>query len=349
MTWAVPPTDRDQIEFLAKLQRLLAEGGFTASYKFALLLALADIAVEKGDDSGAPMHVALTDIAEKFVRLYWRQAAPHPKGTVLQQNTDKQAAIVNLLVDARSKQPSLAKLARDSKAWRSLVTKVAKVVHTMPLFKLQTLGGAPVEFLYPNVAVNNGIELRAGIAFCLRRFHGLIEDLVRGAWLRFVRRLPANAPMIGEATDLSAFMFGNERDGLAAFVPILRDLQMDTCFYCAASLKNRKLAVDHFVPWALYPNDLGHNFVLADETCNSKKSDALAAVAHLENWWRRVDDHGPALGAEYDAVGVVHDAGASRRVTTWAYANAEQAGGRLWISKNQFAPIDASWRLIVGQ
>lgn len=47
-----PPSERAQVEFLTHIQRLLSEGGFTASYKFALLLALADIAVEMGDDSG---------------------------------------------------------------------------------------------------------------------------------------------------------------------------------------------------------------------------------------------------------------------------------------------------------
>jgi len=269
-------------------------------------------------------------------------------GRSLQQNTDKQAAIVNQLVEARTKQPSLAKLARNTKAWRSLVGNVAKVVRTMPLFKLQTLGGAPVEFLYPNVEISHGIELRAGVAFCLRRFHGLLEDLVRGAWIRFVRRLPANQSLIGEATDLSAFMFGSERDDLGAFVPILRDLQMNTCFYCGATLKNRKLAVDHFVPWSLYPNDLGHNFVLADETCNSKKSDALAAIRHLEAWWRRLEDHGPALGTEFDGAGLLHDAASSRRVTTWAYASAERAAARLWVKADEFVPVDATWRSIAS-
>lgn len=46
------PTPQEQVEFLRKLQRLLTEGQFVASYKFALLRALADLAVLKGDDSG---------------------------------------------------------------------------------------------------------------------------------------------------------------------------------------------------------------------------------------------------------------------------------------------------------
>jgi len=341
-----PPRDHEQIAFLLNMQRLLSEGSFTASYKFALLLALADLAVENGDDSGARMQVTLAELAERFIRIYWRQAAPHPRGGVLQQNTDKQAAIVSLLVEARQKHMSLAQLERDSTTWSSLVAKVAKIVRTMPLFKLQTLGGEPVEFLYPSVEVNGSIELRPGIAFCFRRFHGLIEDLVRGAWLRFVRRLPANQLIHGEATDLAAFMFGAERHDLEALVPILRELQHDACFYCAASLRSRKRAVDHFVPWSLYPHDLGHNFVLADRRCNAAKRDALASVQHLDAWWRRTHDSGRALGAAFDGAGIVHSIDASRRVTAWAYANAEQAGALLWMRKDQYKPIDARWRTV---
>ena len=122
---------------------------------------------------------------------------------------------------------------------------------------------------------------------------------------------------------------------------------MGSCFYCNASLRNRRLAVDHFVPWSLYPNDLGHNFVLADETCNAKKSDALAAVGHLETWCQRLDDHGPTLGVEFDSVGIIHDESASRRVTSWTYSNAEQSSARLWIKADDFEPIDATWRSVV--
>lgn len=53
MDWS-PPTPEEQVRFLRNVQRLLAEGQFTASYKFALVHALADLAVLRGDDTGAP-------------------------------------------------------------------------------------------------------------------------------------------------------------------------------------------------------------------------------------------------------------------------------------------------------
>src|SRR6516225_1118145 len=94
------PTPEQQIQFLRDIQRLLAEGLFVASYKFALLHALADLAVLKGDDSGAPLDIDTRDIAAKFVELYWRQSRPFPvggeaTGLMLLQNTGGQAEIIS--------------------------------------------------------------------------------------------------------------------------------------------------------------------------------------------------------------------------------------------------------------
>ena len=55
-----PPATNQQIEFLAKIQRIFTEGEFTATYKFALLIALSDLAVELGRDTGEPLSLDMT-------------------------------------------------------------------------------------------------------------------------------------------------------------------------------------------------------------------------------------------------------------------------------------------------
>ena len=145
-------------------QRLLAEGNFVASYKYALLHALANLAVEQGDDTGAPMQVSLDDIAEKFIRLYWRQAVPHPAGAVLRQNTGGTASIITAVGEARKGNGSLATVARDAGARSSLRAKVRETVKAMPLLKLQTLGATTVDFLYANTVVDGGITLKPGVS-----------------------------------------------------------------------------------------------------------------------------------------------------------------------------------------
>ncbi len=74
------PSAEDQIAVLAGIQRILSEGQFTATYKFALLMAIADLAVEVGDDSGAALTVSTKAIAEKFIEYYWRHVVPYIPG-----------------------------------------------------------------------------------------------------------------------------------------------------------------------------------------------------------------------------------------------------------------------------
>src|SRR5512136_403175 len=100
------PSPERQIEFLTSLQRLLSEGSFVATYKYALLMALADICIEQGRDDDGPLELPTRLIAEKFIQYYWRQSMPFvPQAAptheqVLRQNTGKQAGIIKLIVEA---------------------------------------------------------------------------------------------------------------------------------------------------------------------------------------------------------------------------------------------------------
>jgi hypothetical protein len=157
MTWPIP-TPEEQVRFLRNIQRLLAEGLFVASYKFALVHALADLAVLKGNDSGAPLDIDTKDIAAKVVELYWQQCRPFQiggvtTGLILQQNTGKQAAIISQIVDSQQDVgSSLFRLKQSAPdRWSTLVAQVDQVVRTMPLWKLQTVGEERLDFLYENL------------------------------------------------------------------------------------------------------------------------------------------------------------------------------------------------------
>jgi hypothetical protein len=93
----------DEITFLRKLQRLLDEGDFVATYKFALLQALADLSVEKDVAADGTLYLGLEELGEKFVEYYWPQARPYKNGVALLQNMGRQAAIVNRVAEAQSR------------------------------------------------------------------------------------------------------------------------------------------------------------------------------------------------------------------------------------------------------
>jgi len=343
------PSPEQQIEFLVKIQRLLGEGRFVASYKFALIQALADLSVERGNDSGEPLRLKTSDIGEKFIQYYWRQSFPLSTpsiegASILKQNTGRQAAIVSLVADARARAGgSLAKAQSDRKLWQNLVTEVAKVVQVMPLWKLQIIGQGVDDFLYPQTGKGSEIELRPEAVFCLRQFHALIQDLIQGGWVRFVRSIGTNQNLLGETIDLREFLFGSEREGLGVYRELLMDLQNGQCFYCRDRIRGTG-DVDHFIPWVKYPVDLGHNFVLAHPSCNRHKRDYLAAENHLRNWVERNDRFSGALSQFFQEKGVLSNLSSSIQVTCWAYEQAANSGAHVWVAGDETRPLGGYWR-----
>ncbi len=346
------PTAAEQLDFLAKVQRVLKEGLFTSTYKFALLCALADLAVERGGDDGSELLLSVESIAEKFLGYYWGQSRPFVSPgmkdgiEILLQNKGKQVTVISQILTLQEMAPTLSQARRHAR-WNRLVSVTRAKILEEPLWRLQVVGsGQVVDFLYANEALTNGmITLKPGVAYCLRRFYELIIDLVRGAWLAFVRR--QNLELLGTSADLQEFMFGTKRQTLKAIQTFLVDFQSNQCFYCEGSLKAES-EVDHFVPWVRYPVDLGHNFVLAHGTCNRAKSDRIADVRHLEKWRERNALSGGKIADGIASTGVHCDLVATDQVTCWAYGQAERISEWGWISGKTLKEIGGTWRAVMG-
>lgn len=344
---------QSEVQFLRKLQRLLDEGEFVATYKFALLQALADLSVESLCSEEERLTLSLDQIAGKFVEYFWRQVVPFRAGSggssgLLQHNTGNQAAVANRVLEAREKFGGhLGRAQADTTYWRSLTRKVARIVEEMPLWKLQVVAGSPDEFLYRRSEFSDKtITLLPGVSSHFRSFYSLVTRLVRSSWVDQVRAIGANQPILGDSPDLDEFLFGSERQGLESLRPILRETQEATCFYCDRSIRGAG-EIDHFIPWSRYSNDLGHNFVLAHADCNRRKSDFLAHPEHLARWSERNAHQGIELATEFESVGFQHDLGRSLLVAEWAYEQGEKSGAHVWLLDRNYMPLSQEWRRIL--
>ena len=68
---------RDAIGFAEKVLELLDEGRYTATYKYAVLMALIDLCLEGTQRSGAPPEMVTTrQLADKIVEIYWPHTMP---------------------------------------------------------------------------------------------------------------------------------------------------------------------------------------------------------------------------------------------------------------------------------
>lgn len=304
--------ERGAIAFAEKVLELLDEGRRTATYKFAVLLALIDLCLEQAQATGvAPDVLTTRQVADRIVEIYWPHTLPFggrrgPR--VLRQNAGGQAEIVSAIARFRERyapDPSVprweSRLAAPE-AYERLVRDVEWKLIQMPLPRLQMMGQAHEPFIYEihwdhtvrRAAVDrylagdggtfdNRLVLRPGVGEYLRQLNGVLRPLVQRRWAAMVAQLNQL-----EESQLDAFLFGADRAQTAKIRAGLWEIQDARCFYCEARVGDPAAAhVDHFIPWARYPDDGLENLVVANVACNGYKSSSLAAAHHVARWARR--------------------------------------------------------------
>jgi hypothetical protein len=300
-----PAPDRGAIAFAEKLLTVLDQGRRTSTYKLAVVLGLMDLCLEHSTRSGAaPTSVSTRDLAPRVLELYWGHAQKFGDAAprVLRQNSDGQAEIITAIQRFRAQHapdPSATRArarAHAPRAFERLVRKVEWKLVEMPLPRLQVVGNANEPFLY-RIGWNEHVrqsefaseQFDPTIRFIgeagehLVRLAGLLRPFVQREWVRLVGQW--NGDLVRDS-GLEEFLFGVPRAALAAVRDDLRIVDEGRCFYCGRRLGER-WHVDHFVPWARHPDNGLENLVSADETCNERKSDHLAAVEHVEHWLER--------------------------------------------------------------
>ncbi|NKF49952.1 HNH endonuclease [Shewanella sp. WXL01] len=347
-----PATAQQQVDFIAYLQRLLVEGEFVATYKFALLHAIADICIERPITAELAAHlqqnpsseldpniITIDALVEKFIELYWYHSLPYgvedSQAIILLQNTGKQSALIRNLSEFRAQGVRSFTQLKMHPKWKTLKSKTRATFKEGPLWRLQILSGQEECFYYAHDKKLKHIRLNSGIAYCFRRFYDLVVSLARTHWVQKVCDIPANQSVIGGLGNVSDFLFGRDRQTITAARPILTEIQHGNCFYCGKPLKENG-EVDHFIPWARYPNDLAHNFVLAHSSCNNAKKDYLAAEQHKDRWFEQnIIQHKHIIDAEMSKY-FVCESERSEAITTWAYQMAANSNSSLWLHGKQF-------------
>jgi phage repressor protein C with HTH and peptisase S24 domain len=326
-----------QLDFIAYIQRMLVEGDFSATYKFALLHAIADVCVEQPLLSEqSQLVIELPTLADKLITLYWHHAMPFSsehtgESALLKQNTGAQSKVISVLFECQQNNIRNFRQLKQSPFYKPTFNAAMATLKTGPLWRLQILAKQEECFLYPHTNSAQFITLNLGIASCFRRFYDLVVYLAKNAWLQKIQSIKHNQALIGPQSQLQEFLFGVDRNALTKAKPVLVELQSNTCFYCQKPMKN-DVEVDHFIPFARYANDLGHNFVAAHRACNNNKRDFLAAQQHRERWQNQnLVVNSQIISNELSAY--FHcDADKSLAVSNWAYQVAQANNAKLWLA-----------------
>jgi 5-methylcytosine-specific restriction endonuclease McrA len=365
VTAATAQDDRGAIGFAEKLLELLEEGRYTATYKYAVLLALLELSLECTERTGDPPDSFTTrQLAEKIIEIYWRQTSPFAGegvATILRQNRGGQAEIVNLILGFRSRHapdsstPMWQARVASPRQFEKLTRDVEWKLIEMPLPRLQVMGDATHNFIcvpgwsgtvrivdvrrYQDGGgdFDNRLMLRPAVGRYLHQLNGLLRPLLHRRWAAMVARLNAH-----DDTRLEDFLFGSER---VPTLEIRRDLWLAgdrRCFYCQDPADLARAQVDHFVPWARYPDDGLDNLVISDLRRNAEKRAFLAAARHVARWAGRLDAGSP-VGTRLSEIAEAHrwerHTGRTLSVARAIYLGLPD-DAELWLRRREFVGVD---------
>jgi hypothetical protein len=358
--------ERGAIALAERILALLDQGNFTATYKYAVLLGLLDLSLEQtARDGNAPAVLTTQQLAAKVTELYWPHSVPYRGEHVLKQNggrRDSQAEILTAIRRFRERHapdPS-APLSRARCGapvrFESLLRHVEWILIAMPLPRLQVVGKAADPFLYgvawgldirrervsayqrgDQSAFDNRIRFQPDVGEHLVRLNGLLRPLIQQQWTKMVAQLNQL-----EGNRLEAFLFGVERVPLEPVRAALQDLQGNICFYCGCGIGHGPASrphVDHFVPWARYPNNAVENLVVAHERCNADKRDFLAAASHVCRWRDRMTRQATALERIAARAQWAHHPHETDNVARALYFHLP-IGAPLWVRQREFDLLD---------
>ena len=301
------PDEHATLAFGQKLLSLLDTGSFTASYKYATLLALVDtVLASTAADGSAPRVLHAREVGRRVFELYWPQARLFSEQGTLAQSPQRDIVAKIAEVRAAHGMPSHCSVEEARQRYPVAVGRLEDeavvTVIRMPLPKLQRFGAGRssvedrfiYEYGWPDQVPASRVRrpdfddrlwLVGEAGEHLAALAGLVRPVVQREWLRFVAR--RNPQELDDELRLEAHLFGAARQSLVGLRDPLLGVQAGRCFYCGG--ERGPWEVDHFLPWARFPDNRLDNLVVAHRRCNNDKRDALAALVHLARWWRRFD------------------------------------------------------------
>lgn len=355
------------LRFAEKLLALLDTGRFTATYKFATLVALIDVCVESVDATGTPPQaISARRVGRRVLELFWRHAISYKadlnEARYLRHSTQR-GDLVSKVTSFREQHdlgpgvPIELAEQRFPEEFADLEDHVVVTIIRMPLPKLQRFGlGAGItedRFLYdyswpdevPEGRVrakgfDDTLYLQHRAGEWLVRLAGVFRPIVQQRWASFVADRSRDTV---EDAWLDEFLFGSTRVALDRVRLPLLDAQERSCFYCGGRATPAATEVDHFIPWARHPDNGLHNLVAAHARCNNDKRDSLAATEHLQRWLERT------LGSDHTSI--LSEIGRERRWpfdrerglgTARAFYLWLPDGTPLWASVGLYSPAVAS-------
>ena len=249
------------------------------TYKFGLIKAILDSVFSMYYlDCG--YYLSYEQLFEKFAHNYWNLVTKYQLKQMRKDGRSEESAIEQILMSYKHEKLSEVYVEFDSICTGDKKRIVSLVKNECKRYVLGALyedfGGA----IYSFDLRGEGIYLNPIFYEFFCKYKVEIEKINYYEWAKFLETVNTEDALIRVIDKLE--LATPKREDLSIYRQILEtEFEQHNCFYCGKKL-NKKIHVDHFIPWSFVKDDRIWNFVLSCPTCNIKKTNGLADKTYVD-------------------------------------------------------------------
>lgn len=248
------------------------------TYKFGLIKSLLDN-VFNGKHCTEGVFYTYEELFERFAENYWNLVVKYDLRQMRKDGKSIYSKVETIFMNAIRVNPIIGALefnSIDDKEKEKIVCKVTSEC------KRCVVGALYEDFdgiIYTFDLKESGLVLNWCIYDFMLKYKAELEKLNYYSWAKFLEQINEDSALIRVIDKLE--LATPRRDDLSVYREILRkEFEEDTCFYCRKRLQ-KKIHVDHFIPWSFVKDDKMWNFVLSCPTCNERKNNRIPRKSYL--------------------------------------------------------------------
>lgn len=248
------------------------------TYKFGLIKSLLDN-VFNGQKISDGVYFTYEELFARFAENYWNLVVKYDLRQMRSDGKSFYSKVETILMSAVTENPTIALIEFEN---IDDVTKNTIIKKVTSECKKCVVGALYDDFdgiIYAFDLKEQGVILNYCIYEFMLKYKAELEKLNYYSWARFLEQINDDNALVRVIDKLE--LSTPRRENLSVYREILRkEFEEDTCFYCGRKLQ-KKMHVDHFIPWSFVKDDKIWNFVLSCPTCNVKKNNYIPNKNYL--------------------------------------------------------------------
>lgn len=242
------------------------------TYKFGLIKSLLDN-IFNGKRREEGVFYFYEELFERFAENYWNLVVKYDLRQMRKDGKSIYSKVETIFLNEIEIQPIIRSFefcSIDECTREKIIAKLTAECKTCVVGALyEDFDGV----IYSFDLKEKGLTLNYCIYDFLLKYKAEIEKLNYYSWARFLEQINDDRVLLRVINKLE--LATPRRGDLTIYREILRrEFQEDTCFYCGKRLQ-RKIHVDHFIPWSFVKDDKMWNFVLSCPNCNERKNNRI--------------------------------------------------------------------------